>query len=79
MTNEVNVKDREPNIEYLRMALAMSEFGVTYEHADLINEVVSAVQAYGGRFSLKEGSEIFVKWKNKWEKYHTEQKTKPKP
>lgn len=79
MKNEVSVKDREKQVEYLRMALSMSEFGVSYEHADLINQVAKRVQSIGGSFSLEDGSKIFVEWKEKWEKYYTEQDNKPKP
>ena len=50
MKNEVSVKDREKEVEYLRMALAVAEFGVSYEHADLISQVVKDVQNKGGDF-----------------------------
>lgn len=72
MKNEVNVKDREPKVEYLRMALAMAEFGVSYEHADLINEVTNKVKSMGGKFSIEDGVKLFFDWKKKWEQYHSE-------
>ena len=73
MKTEVNVKDRMFEVEILRMALAMSEFGVSYEHADLINEVSKKINSIGGEFSLSDGVEVFFAWKRKWEAYHQNQ------
>ena len=41
---EVQIKDRKDEIEYLRMALAITELGVSYEQAELINNVVNKVR-----------------------------------
>ena len=73
---EVKIKDREKEVEYLRMALAMSEFGVNYQHADLINMVVKETQALRDKFSVADGVRILYKWKSKWEIYEYEQKKK---
>ena len=73
---EVKIKDREKEVEHLRMALAMSEFGVNYQHADLINMVVKETQTLGDKFSLADGARILYKWKSKWEIYEYEQKKK---
>lgn len=69
---EVKIKDRYPETEYLRMALAMCEFGVSYEQTDLIQTVTREQKRLGGDFSLKDGAKVFTAWKNKWEKYHSE-------
>ena len=73
---EVKIKDREKEVEHLRMALAMSEFGVNYQHADLINIVVKETQTLGDKFSLADGARILYKWKSKWEIYEYEQNKK---
>ena len=73
---EVKIKDREKEVEHLRMALAMSEFGVNYQHADLINIVVKEIQTLGDKFSLADGARILYKWKSKWEIYEYEQNKK---
>ena len=73
---EVKIKDREKEVEYLRMSLAMCEFGVNYQHADLINMVVKETQELGDKFTLADGARILCKWKSKWEIYEYEQKKK---
>lgn len=68
---EVKIKDRYPETEQLRMALAICEFGVSYEQADLIQTVTREHKKLGGDFDLRDGARIFCAWKNKWEKYHS--------
>jgi hypothetical protein len=67
---EVQIKDREDAIEYLRMALAMAEFGVSYEQADLINRVVNEVRKKKGKFAIDDGLKLFSDWKRVWERYY---------
>lgn len=66
---EVQMKDRKEEIEYLRMALAMSEFGVSYEQADLIHRVFKTVEKKKGKFSLSDGVKVFHEWKTFWYDY----------
>ena len=67
---EVQIKDREDAIEYLRMALAMTEFGVSYEQADLINRVVNEVRKKKGKFTIHDAVFLFYGWKQKWMTYY---------
>ena len=67
--DEVRIEDRKDEIEYLRMALAMSEFGVSYEQADLIHRVVTEVQKKGGKFTVHDGVKVFHGWKKTWYDY----------
>ena len=69
---EVKIEDRKEEIEYLRMALAMSEFGVSYEQADLIYQVFKAVDKKKGKFSVEDGVEVFHEWRKVWYNYYDE-------
>jgi len=67
---EVQIKDREDTVEYLRMALAMAEFGVSYEQADLINRIVTEVRKKKGKFAIDDGVKLFYDWKRVWARYY---------
>jgi hypothetical protein len=71
---DVKIKDRKDDIEYLRMALAMAEVGVSYEHADLINRVVNSVRKRKGKFSIHDGVSLLYQWKEDWRQYVEVQK-----
>ncbi len=72
MSTEVQVKDRLLEVETLRMALAMAEFPVSYEHADLINEIVKEAKKRKARFDIGDATWIFHNWKERWNSYHKE-------
>ena len=63
---EVQIKDRKDEIEYLRMALAITELGVSYEQAELINNVVNKVRQRKGKFNIHDGVGLLYAWKEKW-------------
>lgn len=67
---EVLIKDRKDEIEYLRMALAITELGVSYEQAELINNVVNKVRQRKGKFNIHDGVELLYAWKQKWRNYY---------
>ena len=73
---DVDIKDRQESVEHLRMALGMSEFGVSYIQADLIARVQTSLAFLGGKFRLSDGVDLFYKWKKDWEKYAEEQQIK---
>ena len=68
--NNVKIKDRKKEIEFLRMALNICELGVNYEQADLIIRINKKVEKMGGKFSLEDGIEIYHKWKHDWLEYY---------
>jgi len=62
----VPVKDRKFEVEYLRMGLAMSEVGVSYETADLIYQIANDPKVKSGKFDMKDGVNTFYQWQIKW-------------
>lgn len=70
---KVKVDDKVDAIEYLRMALSMCEIGVSYQTADLIDEVVTEVRFKGGDFTVYDAARIFSTWQRKWNDYEKEQ------
>ena len=73
---EVLIKDRKDEIEYLRMALAITEIGVSYEQAELINNVVNKVRQCKGNFNIHDGVKLLYAWKDKWTNYYDKQANK---
>lgn len=73
---EVKIKDRDESVEYLRMALAMCEFGVSYKQALLIASVSKKAEIMGGDFSLKDAAKLFCDWKRWCEDYDREAEEK---
>ena len=70
---DVQVKDRKDEVEYLRMALAIAEIGVSYEQAELINNVVNKVRQRKGKFNIHDGVGLLYAWKEKWRSYYDKQ------
>ena len=75
----VQIKDRKDEIEYLRMALAITEIGVSYEQAELINNVVNKVRQRKGKFNIHDGVGLLYAWKEKWRSYYDKQKSLTNP
>jgi 6-phosphogluconate dehydrogenase len=73
---EVKIKDREREIEWIRMSLCMVEIGIEYIHADLIKRVFDVLNKKKGQYSLKDSAEIHAKWQEDWNKYFKEQQKK---
>ena len=76
---EVQIKDRKDEIEYLRMALAITEIGVSYEQAELINNVVNKVRQRKGKFNIHDGVGLLYAWKEKWRGYYEKQTSLTNP
>lgn len=70
---DVKIKDRETEVEYLRMACNLAELGIAYQHADLILRLQERLKKLKGKFSLSDGVEIHHKWKEDWRNYFEEQ------
>lgn len=69
----INYKDREPEVEKMRMALAMCEFVLNYEQTEFILEVIEAVKE-NENFSMNDASEMIFAWQNRWREYAKAQK-----
>ncbi len=67
----VLIKDREKKIEYIRIALAMSGLGLSYQHIDLLDKVLKKIdELKDGKFSINDGTTIEAEWQEKWLQYH---------
>ena len=74
MKNEVRFEDRDTSIEYLRMALSMSQVGVNYQQAELIFAVVNKCDLLGGDLTVEDACDLLGEHKRKWDKYFNEEK-----
>jgi hypothetical protein len=69
---EVKIKDRKEEIEFLRIACNMAEFGIAYQHADLIIRLQERLKELKGNYTISDSVEIHYKWKEDWQKYFEE-------
>jgi len=67
--DDVPISDRKDEIEWVRMALAMSQIGFSYEAADLVKRIMERLNKLKGKYSLKDGAEIKAEWEREWTKY----------
>ena len=65
---EVLIKDRDKNVEKLRIALAMSGLNLSYHYTDLLNEVMKKID--DPEFNIGDAHDIRFDWETKWLKYH---------
>lgn len=68
-TIEVKMKDRDKEIEMLRLVLNASGIYVNYQQAELINNVFQKFNELKGNFTIDDGYDILMNWKKKWEEY----------
>lgn len=73
---DVKIADRKENIEFLRIACNMAELGISYIQADLILRLQERMKEKKGMFSMKDGAEIYYKWRQEWEQYAKQQENK---
>lgn len=72
---DIPVKDRTKEVEYVRAVLNMVEIGITYTGADLLITVMDALKKKGGKFSIQDGTTILLDHKKKWEEYFKDKTT----
>ena len=66
---DVEIKDRENEIEFLRMALNICELPVCYMQTDLIVKIYKRIEKLKGDYSIKDGVIDLNEHKEKWRKY----------
>jgi len=66
---DVQIKDRDKEVEYLRMSCNMAELGIDYTQADLIIRVQKSLSELGDNFSVKDASKIMVEHREYWKNY----------
>jgi len=71
---KVKIKDRDKEVEMLRMALNMAGINVDHVVTDLINDVFRKLVVKGGQFSMRDATDIQVNHEEKWERYFKKQK-----
>jgi hypothetical protein len=75
---EVLVKDREREIEFIRIVLCMAEIHVDYQIADLIRRLLKELEIKKGEFTIEDSIKILYKWKEDYRNYFDELKKKEK-
>ena len=66
---EVLIKDRDPNIENLRLALGMVGITINYQLTELIIKVQNVTREHPENFSISNATVLRKSWSDKWEKY----------
>ena len=74
IADNVDIKDREAEVEYLRMALSMAEFYVNYESTELILQVYSALKVRNEHYNIMDSVDIHHRWREKWTEYWKQKK-----
>jgi hypothetical protein len=73
---DVKIKDRNERVEFLRMALNMSELPVSYIQTDLIIRTINVLNKEGGDFNLMDAAKIYSQWQQNWETYFKKNDTR---
>lgn len=76
--NQVKIKDRKKDIEFLRMGLNMCGIKVDYTHTDLISKVFTIVNEKKGKSDMKDMSLILAEWETHWNEYFRSQENEDK-
>lgn len=74
---KVEIKDRLKDIEYFRMALNMVEIDVDYPIAHLIIQIQEKIKEKGDKFTVLDATKLLSKWRNNWDEYEENLKSKP--
>ena len=56
--NDIKIKDRETEIEYLRLALVLSGVQIDYMTTKLVNRIFKEVAKRKGKFNIGHAAEI---------------------
>lgn len=70
MKNSVKLEDRENEIEYLRLALALCEVQASYELCDLISDLTKRIESSKGALTIDDCVKIRDRHDKKWSKYY---------
>lgn len=66
----VRIKDREKEVEYLRMALHLVGIELQYEHAELVIKTQKELNKLKGKFSIRHAVELKIANQERWDKYY---------
>lgn len=69
MDKRVKQEDREEQVNYLKSALNLGGFAVPYTDTYYIKSIFDKVLELGGNFSIRDVTEIQVKYEEKWKEY----------
>jgi len=73
---EVLIKDRDKEVEQLRLALVLSGVNASYTTVDLIHRVQMVLKRKKDQFSIKDAAEIEVVHGKYWDDYFSKQQNK---
>lgn len=67
--NDVKIKDRKEQTEFLRIACNMAELGINYIQADLILRLQERLKEREGNYTITDSVNIHSEWMKEWELY----------
>ena len=71
---DINIKDRDINVNAFRIAINMVGINIDYKTADLITRVINGVNERGDEFDIKDAAKIEQEWQNDMDKYFKKNK-----
>lgn len=77
MKPSVDIKDRDPEIEKVRLALTMSGVSIDYQTTGLVLQIIKGFQEKGGEFSIRDSAKITAAHHQKWSEYFENRKGDP--
>ena len=66
---DIDNADKNPEIEFMRMALCSVQIGVNYIQADLIKRTFKVLHEKEGDFSVNDAASILHQWQADWDYY----------
>lgn len=72
----VPIKDRDSEVEKLRLALNMSGVQIEYTTVELVKNIFEEYKELGEDFSIKDSVRIETAWETKWSEYFKTKKSK---
>ena len=64
----IPIKDRDKDIEFIRLGLCAAFVSISYQDADLVNRIMTAVKKKKGKFNLEDAVTIRHEWDEEYKK-----------
>lgn len=75
---KVDVKDKDPEVIRLDIAMRMVSILSDYKTADLIHKMLKVLKEKGDDLTIMDAAKIRCGWEEKWDKYFKEKKKEKK-
>ena len=69
MENIIPIKDFNPELHELKLALNLVGFAMTYQQVDLLYRAMDLYEIKQSEFSVKDAVNVQLEWENHWDKY----------